>query len=130
MASLGVNVRLKGAIVEGRGPIVVRRMTAVALGEIADYTQHEVRMQLIKVLQHPTGYYESRIVKERVAVETYSVNDSNVIYGPWLEGTGSRNSPVTKFPGYHTFRTVRNRMAQKAGAIAEAAVRRQMGELG
>lgn len=22
-------------------------------------------------------------------------------YGPWLEGVGSRNAPVTRFPGYH-----------------------------
>jgi hypothetical protein len=26
-------------------------------------------------------------------------------YGPWLEGVGSRNSPVTRFPGYHNLRT-------------------------
>lgn len=25
-------------------------------------------------------------------------------YGPWLEGVGSRNFPVTRFPGYHALR--------------------------
>lgn len=25
-------------------------------------------------------------------------------YGPWLEGLGSRNSPVTRFPGYRNLR--------------------------
>jgi hypothetical protein len=25
-------------------------------------------------------------------------------YGPWLEGLGSRNSPVTRFPGYRNIR--------------------------
>jgi hypothetical protein len=104
-------------------------MTAVAMEEVADYTRYEVLSQLGAVLQHPTGYYESQIVKDRVAPETYSVNDSNVIYGPWLEGIGSRNAPVTRFEGYRTFRIVRNRMAQKAKAVAEAAISRQMGAL-
>lgn len=127
--ALGINVRLKGPIVEGRGPAIVKAMTEVAMEEVADYTRYEVLTQLDAVLQHPTGYYESQIVKDRVAPQTYSINDSNVIYGPWLEGIGSRNAPVTKFPGYHTFRIVRNRMAQKAGVIAEAAIARQMGAL-
>jgi hypothetical protein len=26
------------------------------------------------------------------------------VYGPWLEGVGSRNFPVTRFRGYHAFR--------------------------
>ncbi|MFK0140716.1 hypothetical protein [Streptomyces murinus] len=127
--AFAVNFQLKGPIVEGHGALAIRRMTAVAVEEIADYTHHEVLMQLVKVLREPTGYYESRIVKERVSVESYSINDSNVIYGPWLEGIGSRNYPVTKFEGYHTFRIVRNRMLQKAAVIAEAAILRQMGEL-
>lgn len=109
---------------QGRGPARVRAMTLVALDEIADYAKFEVLSQLDSVLQNPTGYYESQIRKDRVSVESYSVNDSNVIYGPWLEGIGSRNSPVTRFAGYHTFRIVRNRMAQKAADIADAAIRR------
>ena len=28
----------------------------------------------------------------------------NVFSKPWLEGIGSRNSPVTRFPGYHALR--------------------------
>lgn len=129
MASFGMNLRLKGPVVEGRGPAIVKAMTEVALHELADYTRYEVLTQLDSVLVNPTGYYESQIVADPVAPDIYSINDSGVIYGPWLEGIGSRNAPVTKFPGYHTFRIVRNRMAQKAGAIAEAAIARQMGAL-
>ena len=127
--AFGIDLRLKGPVVEGRGPAIVKAMTEIAMEELADYTRYEVLTQLGSVLQHPTGYYESQIVKDRVAPQTYSINDSNVIYGPWLEGIGSRNAPVTRFAGYHTFRIVRNRMAQKAGAIAKAAIARQMGAL-
>lgn len=130
MASFGMNLRLKGAVVEGRAPAIVKAMTEVAIEELADYTRYEVLMQLDSVLQNPTGYYESQVKAERVSPDIYSINDGGVIYGPWLEGVGSRNAPVTKFEGYHTFRTVRGRMAQKAHVIAEAAIARQMGALG
>lgn len=125
-----INFRLKGPVVEGRGAAIVKVMTEVAVEELADYTRYEVLTQLDSVLQNPTGYYESQVRSERVAPGVYSINDSNVIYGPWLEGIGSRNAPVTKFAGYHTFRIVRNRMAQKARVVAEAAIARQMGALG
>lgn len=127
--ALGINLRLKGPVVEGRGPAIVKAMTEIAIEELADYTRYEVLTQLDSVLVNPTGYYESQVRAERVAVDTYSINDSGVIYGPWLEGIGSRNRPRPGFPGYHTFRIVRNRMAQKAGVIAEAAIARQMGAL-
>ncbi len=30
--------------------------------------------------------------------------ESHLPYGPWLEGIGSRNSPVTRFPGYFSLK--------------------------
>lgn len=129
MVSYGFKVALKGPTVEGRAPAMVHLMAEEALKEIADYTKFEVLMQLDRVLVNPTGYYESQVKAERVAVDMYSVNDSNVIYGPWLEGVGSRNRPRPGFPGYHTFRMVRTRMSAKADAVAEAAVQRMVGEL-
>jgi len=123
-----INVRLKGPTVEGLAEPMLAGMLDVALEEVASYTQYEVNMELIKVLQHPTGYYESQVHTERVSADVYSINDSNVIYGPWLEGLSSRNQ-TTRFKGYATFRRVKNRMAQKAGDIIDAAVSRAMGRL-
>jgi hypothetical protein len=130
MASqLTVMVHKQGPLVEGYAEPIVEKLIASAVAEGASYTMHEVLMQLDQVLQHPTGYYESQIRAQRVDAETWSVNDTNVIYGPWLEGTGSRNAPVTKFKGYHTFRIVRNRMAQKMKAIVAAHLDRAIKEL-
>lgn len=39
-------------------------------------------------------------------------------YGPWLEGLGSRNSPVTRFPGY---RNLRNAYAITDRAVPDIA---------
>lgn len=85
-------------------------------------------MELINVLQHPTGYYESRIVAEPISADQWSINDSNVIYGPWLEGLSSRNQS-TRFKGYATFRRVQGRISQKSAEIVQAWVSRTLGSL-
>jgi hypothetical protein len=84
---------------------------------IAEEGERLIRQRLSTVLQHPTGYYESRISVDR-AGEGYRVSDGGVIYGPWLEGVGSRNSPVTRFPGYATFRRTKPLVDQRARQIA------------
>jgi hypothetical protein len=40
-------------------------------------------------------------------------------YGPWLEGVGSRNSPVTRFPGYHALAEAAEITERAAEGIAE-----------
>lgn len=123
-----LNVVLKGPTVEGlAGPMLAVALDA-ALEEVADYTKFEVNMELDTVLKNPTGYYESQIRSERLSAEAFSVNDSGVIYGPWLEGVGSRNA-TTSFKGYATFRRVRNRMAQKSEVIIGAAISALCGRL-
>jgi hypothetical protein len=47
------------------------------------------------------------------------VTDTPVVYGPWLEGVGSRNAPTTRFPGYHTFQLVSQKIDGEAGSLAE-----------
>jgi hypothetical protein len=63
---------------------------------------------------HP-GLYESSIHTERSVVDHLIITDTPVVYGPWLEGVGSRNYPVTRFAGYHTFR----RVSQLLDSMAE-----------
>ena len=40
-------------------------------------------------------------------------------YGPWLEGVGSRNAPVTRFPGYHALAEAAELAERAAPGIAE-----------
>lgn len=124
-----LTVEKLGPTIEGMAEPLIDLMMEGALAEVASYTKHEVSMELVQVLQHPTGYYESKIQAEPRDIGQWSINDSNVIYGPWLEGIGSRNAPVTRFPGYHTFRRVQGRMSQKTTAIVQAWVTRTLGEL-
>lgn len=57
-------------------------------------------------LREPTGFYESHIRMQASPSGAGGtvVTDQGVIYGHWLEGDGSMNSPRTRFPGYWSAR--------------------------
>lgn len=112
-----------GPILEGRGPGIVQRHLPGMEQDIAQEGVNLVRARLHSVLRHPTGYYESRIVTDQ-SVGTTAVTDSGVVYGPWLEGVGSRNDQ-TRFKGYATFR----RTVQDLDAQSERIAERRMPQL-
>lgn len=60
-----------------------------------------------------------------VAVDDLSetvVTTDLATYGPWLEGTSSRNE-TTRFPGYHGFRRAGQELDRVAGGIAGESIR-------
>jgi hypothetical protein len=111
------NTRISGPIFDGRADAAVRAFIDAAEDEIGQEGVDMVHTRLAGVLRHPTGYYESKIHTERQHGDTV-VTDGGVIYGPWLEGTGSRNR-TTRFKGYATFRRVRAQLQARAKPIAE-----------
>ena len=50
------------------------------------------------------GYYQS-VIHKLDAGDSVLIHDTPCVYGPWLEGVGSRNA-TTRFKGYHTFRVI------------------------
>jgi hypothetical protein len=49
-------------------------------------------------------------------------------YGPWLEGTGSRNE-TTRFKGYHGYRKAAQELDRVAGDLADVAIRPYVEEM-
>lgn len=115
---LNVKVDQKGAIFNAASTQANARRMVIAINEaIAQEGVNRVKARLGQVLQNPTGYYESRIAVERREIYR-GVWDQNVIYGPWLEGTGSRNR-TTRFKGYRTFRMVKQSLDNDSRDIAQ-----------
>lgn len=85
--------------------------------DLAQEGYNDVQRYLSSVLQHPTGYYQSRITVHGEGGAVV-VDGDNVVYGPWLEGVGSRNSS-TRFKGYFAFRRMGQYLDRKAGRIAD-----------
>jgi len=51
----------------------------------------------------------------------HAIIDNPVVYGPWLEGVGSRNQ-TTRFKGYSMFRRTTQWLQEKARSVLEAHV--------
>jgi hypothetical protein len=91
-------------------------------------------------IRHSTGTFEHSITTTRTS-RTYSTHSGHktytlpvvvddmatdiavttdlASYGPWLEGTGSRND-TTRFKGYHGFRIATQELVKTAGTTADS----------
>lgn len=103
MAELKIDIDTSGALLEGRARRYISDFRYDATDAVAQDAISTVHRNLDRSIRHPTPYYETRIQIERASPDRVSVNDDRVIYGPWLEGTGSRNR-TTRFKGYRSFR--------------------------
>jgi hypothetical protein len=119
-------VSTSGPFFDGRTQYAVWRAEDDMEREIAQWGMNKVHARLRRVLKHPTGYYQSHIQTQRVMDWTEINDGGRIVYGPWLEGVGSRNYPVTRFKGYRTFRLVAQRMNAQVGPKADRILRQRL----
>lgn len=124
MIHFDLHIEVSGPVYDGRADIALNSYVDDLHRTVAAEGERLVGLELIRVLRHPTGYYESRITHNRVSDSASRVHDSKVIYGPWLEGIGSRNFPATRFRGYATFRRMTQQLARRALPVATELLRR------
>jgi len=129
--STGVKVELKGPIFSKMASHEVKSMMRGIIQELI--STGEERLQ--KILRpRPGGVYLSiaeagkraskgnyrRNVRSEMRGSLHGViDDSNCVYGPWLEGTSSRNQ-TTRFKGYSSFRKTGQWLQKQAPKIANA----------
>jgi hypothetical protein len=94
---------------------------------VATFGASMVRTELQRVLRTQTPYYRLRVVAQPSA-PGWKIWDQGVIYGHWLEGTGSRNSS-TGFKGYATFRRMTQAINARAQAMGHDVVARYTGRM-
>lgn len=106
-----------GPLFDGRATAVMQAFTDASEREIGQHGVNVIRTELGRVLKHPTGHYQSQVQTDRAEGDSV-IHDGGVVYGPWLEGTGSRNK-TTRFKGYATFRRMTRMIQIEASGIAE-----------
>jgi hypothetical protein len=123
-----VSVEVSGPVFDGRAYEILDRYAAAVCERIADEGQKRIRDRLGEVLEHPTGYYVGHVRVEGSGT-LRRVNDSNVVYGPWLEGESRRNES-TPYKGRHTFRDIGDELDRDAVQLAEEVLPPYLAELG
>lgn len=117
MISLEMHATLKGPLTNGQAMRAhddyVQDLPRVVAREAA-----RVWVSFLKSsIKHPTPYYWNQI-RALPSGSGWTVDDGGVIYGPWLEGTGSRNRGRPGFPGYRSQRRAAQVIDGRAGVIA------------
>lgn len=113
-----VDIHKSGPVFDGRANMAIDDFVDAAEKEIADRGKEALIAADHRSFKHETGAYTSRI---HVTMDrgSHVITDGGVVYGPWLEGTGSRNAPVTRFRGYHNAEEVAAKLQEEAVSIAE-----------
>src|SRR4249919_2511759 len=107
----------RGPLFDGRAAAAMRQYIPAMVDEIGQAAESLVRDET-GVFKNPTGHYASQITWDRSSPTYGMVTDHNAIYGPWLEGVGSRNA-TTRFKGYHLWRKGYQQAERVADRIAE-----------
>lgn len=119
-----VTIHASGALFDGRAPRVVAQALEDAKRDVASQGLANWHHNLDGSLRHPTPYYETQITVQSLHGNQV-VHDRGIVYGPWLEGVGSRNK-TTRFKGYFALRRAFQQLLGQAPQLAERAIRRAL----
>ena len=123
-----VQVKLVGPVLNGQAPPVIKDALQGAIGDLVSEGERKVKLQLFPGHGLVTGNYRRSIHGEVQANFSGRVHDSNVVYGPWLEGVSSRNQQ-TRFKGYAMFRNARQQLDRIAVTILQNRVSKALQRL-
>ena len=127
---LTVAATTRGPLLDGSAPKVVAAALEEITDDVAQAAVDLVHQRLGQVLRNPTGYYRSRVVANTArGSDAVLVTDGGVVYGPWLEGVGSRNQ-TSRFKGYRTFRQATEQIRRETDKHAKPAVAAMVKKLG
>lgn len=118
MFQIDVDVDYKGPLFDGRAESAIEHGISEGVWAATKETRGELGLQFLRVFKEPTGNYESHVRALRESPTAGLVTDFGIdVYNHWLEGTGSRNFPVTTFKGYGSFKQVTELMDGRTEAI-------------
>lgn len=128
--STSADVSMRGPFFDERQQQIIGHMIAEVTQDVGDYALFQWQMNLDSSLKNPTGRYQSQlhsVWRDQDRVVNDGWGETNTLpYGPWLEGKGSRNSPVTRFSGYFALARAFRSILPKVKRIAQPIVDRYM----
>lgn len=118
-----IRVATSGPLFTGVAEAELATAVAAVQREVAEYAEFQWQMNMTEDFQHPSEppRYQSHVnilKRETDLVVNDGYPGSGLLYGPWLEGVGSRNA-TTRFKGYFALRRAANSVQAKTSAIAK-----------
>jgi hypothetical protein len=148
-----IHVNAHGPVADGLAPGIIQRYSQHVENVIGDKAVTDIRAYLPEQYMYlghhggspefnpvpsDAGHLQASIRSDRASPDMVLVTDSNVLYGPWIEGVSSlnqvvwphrRNPPPRRFPGYFAFRLIAQKLNGEAQGIALEALPPYLAEL-
>jgi hypothetical protein len=116
---------LTGPVFEGKATEEVKRFLIDAEQTLANAGMRFVLDVTAARFKTRTPVYETRVQVRALNTNRLEVWDQGIVYGPWLEGTGSRNA-ISRFKGYRMFRIAKNRLDTERSTLLREPIQRLM----
>lgn len=127
--SNGTTITISGPLFSNRRRQIGRDWAEGVTARVSAYALERTMFNLDGSIKNPTPYYETQVNVRDVTLTDRRVNDSGVIYGPWLEGTSERNR-TTRFKGYASFRRAASDTRAHLDKLVDDETRRIVQRLG
>lgn len=76
-----------------------------------------------KFFKRPRPFYWMTVHARPRGTDWVVTDEGSVVYNHWLEGTGSRNYPRTRFKGYRSFRIATQEIRRRVRSITKPVVK-------
>jgi hypothetical protein len=128
-----VSVKLYGALFEGQATGLFEQYQGELERVLGERALDEVDANLEGSIRVNHGVYTSKIRLEQqpegAVVDDGWGETNDLPYGKWLEGIGSRNAPVTRFEGYHSFERAASTLQDEWEGVAYDLLDKYVGEV-
>lgn len=131
MSGIAVEIHVSGPLFDGRAEHAMVELVKDIRKDVADHAEAVWQEKMTGSFRHSTGRYQSFVniaEREKNLVVNDGWPESRLPYGLWLEGIGSRNSPVTRFPGYFALKRAYEEVKSQVEQIAQPAVDKRVAE--
>lgn len=118
-----IDHKLTGPVFEGKATPLIQQFLVDASQTLAEKGVEFVLDVTHARFKTRTPVYETRVSVRPLSTNRLEVWDQGIIYGPWLEGTGSRNA-ISRFKGYRMFRKAKNRLDTERREILREPIQR------
>ena len=127
MLRIQTRINTAGALFDQRAHQIFDEYADDLEEEGAEWALSHIRATFHTSFKQPTGYYESNVEIHNTmnGQEVWDGGEAGPVYGPWLEGVGSRNS-TTRFKGYHAFRKAAYALERRIEGIGERLLHRNV----
>lgn len=125
---MGRDVDAHGPIFDGRAVVALKEYEKQVDQELSEELKRAWLDRLNSSIRVNRGVYISRIRVQTRSELVRDVSDGGVVYGPWLEGTGSRNR-TTRFKGYRSLRQATDRVEATTESKAYGILQRYIGRM-